>query len=78
MCHFIVVTKTKGLYTSNITYIILGRELNIMKYRISITLEENVIFKLKEAIRMSPDVKNQSHFVEMAIKEKIDNSILKR
>ena len=43
-----------------------------MKHRISITLEEGILMKLKEAVRMNPGFKNQSHYVEAAIKEKID------
>jgi len=43
-----------------------------MKHRISITLEEDVVFKLKEVIRNSSDYRNQSHFVEIAIIEKLD------
>ena len=43
-----------------------------MKHRISITLEEETVIKMKEAVRTSPDFRNQSHFVEIAIKEKIE------
>jgi hypothetical protein len=41
-----------------------------MKYRISITLGEETILKLKEAVRASPSI-NQSNFVESALKEKL-------
>jgi len=42
-----------------------------MKHRISITLEEETVLKLKQAVRLNADFRNQSHFVESAIKEKI-------
>ncbi len=42
-----------------------------MKHRISITLDEETVFKMKEAVRLSQDFRNQSHFVEVAIKEKV-------
>lgn len=47
-----------------------------MKHRISITLEESLVMKLKEAVRSNPIFKNQSHFVEAAIKDKIENKEL--
>ena len=43
-----------------------------MKHRISITLDEETVFKLKKAVRLSPVIRNQSHFVEVAIQEKIE------
>jgi len=43
-----------------------------MKHRISITLDEETVLKMKEAVRLSPDYRNQSHYVEVAIKEKVD------
>lgn len=43
-----------------------------MKHRISITLEEETVLRLKEAVRNSSNYRNQSHFVEVAIKEKIE------
>jgi hypothetical protein len=43
-----------------------------MKHRISVTLEENIVLKMKEAIRTTPSIKNQSHYVETAVKEKIE------
>jgi metal-responsive CopG/Arc/MetJ family transcriptional regulator len=42
-----------------------------MKHRISVTLNEDVVLKLKEAVRNSPGYHNQSHFVEMAIIKKL-------
>lgn len=42
-----------------------------MKHRLSITLEEDTVLKLKEAVRIDSDFRNQSHFVETAIKEKL-------
>ena len=42
-----------------------------MKHRISITLDEDTVVKMKEAIRFGADFRNQSHFVEVAIKEKL-------
>lgn len=42
-----------------------------MKHRISITLDEATVLKMKEAIRIGNDFRNQSHFVEVAIKEKL-------
>lgn len=42
-----------------------------MKHRISITLNEETLLKMKEAVRLNSDFRNQSHFVEMAIKEKV-------
>ena len=48
-----------------------------MKHRISITLDEETVLKLKEAVRLSSDYRNQSHFVEVAIKEKIEGDELK-
>ena len=44
-----------------------------MKHRISITLDEETVLKLKEAVRINSDFRNQSHFVEIAIKEKLEN-----
>lgn len=44
-----------------------------MKHRISITLEERTVLNLKKAVRTSSDFRNQSHFVEVAIKEKLKN-----
>jgi hypothetical protein len=43
-----------------------------MKHRLSITIEEETVLKLKEAVRLGSDFRNQSHFVEVAIKEKIE------
>ena len=43
-----------------------------MKHRISITLDEETVLKLKEKIRLSSSFRNQSHFVEIAIREKIE------
>jgi len=43
-----------------------------MKHRISITLDEETVFKMKETVRLSSDFRNQSHFVEVAIKEKVN------
>lgn len=42
-----------------------------MKHNISITLEEEVLLGMKQAIRLSKDFRNQSHFVELAISEKL-------
>jgi len=42
-----------------------------MKHRISITLDEETVLKLKEAVRINQIYRNQSHFVETAIKEKL-------
>lgn len=42
-----------------------------MKHRISITLDEETVLKLKEAVRLSEITRNQSHFVELALKEKL-------
>jgi len=39
-----------------------------MKHRLSITLDKETILKLKKAVRNS-DFRNQSHFVETAIKK---------
>ena len=44
-----------------------------MKHRISITLDEETVLKLKEAVRITSAIRNQSHFVEMAIREKLLN-----
>ena len=44
-----------------------------MKHRISITLEENTVLKLKEAVRIGSEFRNQSHFVEVALKEKLED-----
>ncbi|MBD3354825.1 hypothetical protein GF361_02480 [Candidatus Woesearchaeota archaeon] len=44
-----------------------------MKHRISITLDEETVFRMKEAVRVSPVFRNQSHFVEVAIKEKVES-----
>lgn len=44
-----------------------------MKHRISVTLEEQVLVGMKEAIRLSRSYESQSHFVETAIKEKLVN-----
>ena len=47
-----------------------------MKHRLSITLEENTILKLKEAVRLNRvKFKNQSNFVETALKEKLNNNL---
>ena len=43
-----------------------------MKHRISITLDEETVLKLKQAVRLSTDFRNQSHFVEIALKEKLE------
>ncbi len=43
-----------------------------MKHRISITIDEDTVLKLKEAVRLSSDYRNQSHFVEVALKEKLN------
>jgi len=43
-----------------------------MKHRISITLDEETLLKMKEYIRLSSAFRNQSHFVEIAIKEKLE------
>jgi len=43
-----------------------------MKHRISITLDEETVLKLKETIRLSNNYRNQSHFVEIAIQEKLE------
>lgn len=42
-----------------------------MKHRISITLDEETVLKLKKAVRTNSDFRNQSHFVEIAIREKL-------
>ena len=42
-----------------------------MKHRISITLDEDTVLKLKEAVRNDSNYRNQSHFVETAIKERL-------
>jgi len=43
-----------------------------MKYRISITLDEEILVSMKEQIRLNRSIfKSQSNFVESAIKEKI-------
>lgn len=42
-----------------------------MKHRISITLDEETVLKLKEAMRINNEYRNQSHFVETAIREKL-------
>ena len=44
-----------------------------MKHRLSITLDEAVVLKLKEAVRINHCYKNQSHFVEEAIRLKLDD-----
>ena len=44
-----------------------------MKHRLSITLDEAVVLKLKEAVRVNQSYKNQSHFVEEAIRLKLDD-----
>ena len=38
-----------------------------MKHRISITINENTLLKLKERVRLSNDFRNQSHLVELAL-----------
>ena len=38
-----------------------------MKHRISITINENTLLKLKEKVRLSNDFRNQSHLVELAV-----------
>ena len=43
-----------------------------MKHRISITLEEDTVLKLKEAVRLNSNFRNQSHFVEVALREKLE------
>ena len=43
-----------------------------MKHRISISLDEETVLKMKEKVRISSDFRNQSHFVEIAIKEKLE------
>ena len=43
-----------------------------MKHRISITLGEEVVLKMKKAVRENSDYRKQSHFVEAAIKEKVE------
>jgi Arc/MetJ-type ribon-helix-helix transcriptional regulator len=42
-----------------------------MKHRLSITLDEETVLKLKEAVRTNSNYRNQSHFVEVAIKKMI-------
>ena len=42
-----------------------------MKHRISITLDEETVLKLKEAVRLSSICRNQSHFVELTLREKL-------
>jgi metal-responsive CopG/Arc/MetJ family transcriptional regulator len=43
-----------------------------MKHRISITLDENILIRMKERIRLDSTFDSQSNFVEKAIKEKVD------
>ncbi|MBR9692010.1 hypothetical protein GOV06_04430 [Candidatus Woesearchaeota archaeon] len=43
-----------------------------MKHRISITLDEVTVLKLKEAVRINSNIRNQSHFVETALLEKLN------
>ena len=43
-----------------------------MKHRISMTVEEEILLKLKEVVRLNSEYKNQSHFIEHAIKEKLE------
>ena len=43
-----------------------------MKHRLSITLDEDIVLKLKEAVRLSSRIRNQSHFVEEALKDKLN------
>ncbi|MEE9525172.1 MAG: hypothetical protein V3V78_01025 [Candidatus Woesearchaeota archaeon] len=45
-----------------------------MKHRISITLDEVTVLKMKEAVRLSSVFRNQSHYVEIALKEKLEGS----
>ena len=42
-----------------------------MKHRISITLEEETVLKMKEQVRLKNEFRNQSHFVETAINKKL-------
>ena len=42
-----------------------------MKHRISITLDEETALKIKEFMRHNSEFRNQSHFVEVAIKKMI-------
>ena len=44
-----------------------------MKHRISISLDEETVLKLKEKVRTSSEFRNQSHFVEEAIKRVVEN-----
>lgn len=46
-----------------------------MKHRISITLEEDILLKLKEAVRTDRAYRNQSHFVEEAVRDKVFRNI---
>ena len=41
-----------------------------MKHRISITLEEDTLLRVKQALR-SKNYRNQSHFFELAAEEKV-------
>jgi Arc/MetJ-type ribon-helix-helix transcriptional regulator len=43
-----------------------------MKHRISLTLDEETVLRLKEAVRNNSNFRNQSHFVEVAIKKMMD------
>ena len=43
-----------------------------MKHRISISLDEETLLKLKEKLRNSSDFRNQSHLVEEAIRRIVE------
>ncbi len=44
-----------------------------MKHRISVTLSESILVKAKEHLRKSSAVRNQSHLVELALEEFLEN-----
>ena len=44
-----------------------------MKHRISISLDEEIVLKMKEKVRLSSLYRNQSHLVEEAIKGIVAN-----
>ncbi len=44
-----------------------------MKHRISISLEEETVLKMKEKVRISSEFRNQSHLVEEAIRKIVED-----
>ena len=43
-----------------------------MKHRISISLDEETVLKMKEKVRISSEFINQSHLVEEAIRRVVE------